>query len=83
MVQVPDATNVAVVPLTVQIPVVVEVNDTANPEEAVAERVRGVPTICVPGLLNVIVCGVRAALTVKLCETGGAAAYALLPACVA
>jgi hypothetical protein len=76
--------NAAVVPLTVQTPVVVEAKETVRPELAVAESVRGVPTVCVPGLLKAIVCDVRgAALTVKLCETGVAAAYVLLPAWVA
>jgi hypothetical protein len=74
MVQVPAAVNVAVVPLTVQIPAVVEAKDTARPELAVAESVRGVPTVCVPGLAKVMVCATGAALTVKLSETGVAAA---------
>ncbi len=46
MVQVPDAMNVAVVPETVQTPVVVEVKVTAKPELAVFESVSGVPTVC-------------------------------------
>ena len=73
--------KVAVVPLTVQMPVVVEANDTARPELAVAESVSGVPTVCVPGFANVMVCDLP--FTEKLCETGVAAAYVLLPACVA
>ena len=55
--QVPGATKVAVVPLTVQTPFVCEVNITVNPELAVADSVSGVPTVCVAGALNVIVCG--------------------------
>ena len=43
--QVPVVTNVAVVPATVQTPVVVEVNVTAMPEVAVAESVSGVQTV--------------------------------------
>ena len=70
MVQVPVVTNVAVVPATVQTPVVVEVNVTAMPEVAVAESVSGVPTVCAPGLAKVMVCAVSgAALTAKLCGT--------------
>ena len=79
---VPAATKVAVAPLTVQMLVVVEANETGRLELAEAVSVSGVPTICVPGLLNVIVCGVSgAAFTVKLRETGAAAAYVLFPAC--
>ncbi len=81
MVQVPADRNVAVEPLTVQTLVVVEANDTDNPELAVAESISGVPTLCAPGLLKVMVCAFP--FTVKLCETGVAAAKVLLPACVA
>ena len=67
MVQVPEVMNAAVVPLTVQMPVVCEVNATVRPELAVAVSVRGLPTVCAPGLLKVIVCGVRpAAFTVSV-----------------
>src|SRR5271157_1206333 len=83
IVQAPAAMNVAVVPLTVQMLVVVEAKATVGPELAVAESVSGFPTVCVPGLAKVMVCAIGAALTVKLCETGVAAAYVLLPACVA
>ena len=55
MVQEPAATNVAVVPLTVQTLAVVDAKDTIKPELAVADSARGVPTVCAPGLLNVIV----------------------------
>jgi hypothetical protein len=73
--QVPAMRNIAVVPLTVQTLVVVEVKLTGNPEVAVATSVSGVPTVCEPGLAKVIVCARRPdALTVKLCETGVAAA---------
>ena len=64
--------NVAVVPLTVHTLVVCEAKLTVNPELAVATSVSGVPTICVPGLLNVMVWDLP--VTVKLCETGVAAA---------
>ena len=64
---VPAAINVAVVPLTVQTPVVCEANATDSPELAVAVRVKGVPTVCVAGVLNVIVCDCSgAAFTVKV-----------------
>ncbi len=69
IVQVPAATKVAVVPLTVQTPVVVEAKETCSPEVAVAANESGVPTLCVPGLLNVIVCEVGPAeVTVRVAE---------------
>ncbi len=71
MVQVPVAMNVAVVPETVQTPVVVEVKVTAKPELAVAESVSGVPTVCEGMVANVMVCA--SLLTVKLRVIGGAA----------
>jgi hypothetical protein len=61
--------------------VVVEAKLTIRPELAAAERVSGVPTDCMPGLANVMVWAIRAALTVKLSETGVAAAYVLFPTC--
>ena len=64
-------------PLTVQTLVVCEAKLTGKPELAVAESVSGVPTVCVPGAVNVIVCG--SAFTVKLRETGVAAANVVLP----
>ena len=66
--QVPVATKEAVVPLTVQTLVVCEANVTFKPELAVADSVSGVPTVCVPGALNVIVCGfgVRVTLAVPV-----------------
>jgi len=44
--QLPAARNVAVVPDTVQMVGVVDAKLTARPELAVAESVRGVPTVC-------------------------------------
>lgn len=55
MVQVPAASMRAVVPLTLQMPVVLLVKETASPDEAVAERVNDVSKVRVPGLLNEIV----------------------------
>jgi hypothetical protein len=81
MVQVPEVTMVAVVPETVQTDEVIEAKLTVKPEVDEADSVSGVPTVCVPGLLKVMVCA--AAFTVKLCSTGVAAAYVELPACVA
>lgn len=78
---VPGVRNVAVVPLTVQTPVVCEANVTVKSEVAVAESVRGTPIVCVTGALNVIVCGSKS--TVKLSVTGAAGAQMLLPACEA
>ncbi len=72
MVHVPAPANVAVVPLTVQIPVVVDANETASPELAVAESAKGDPTVCVPGLAKAMVCVLP--FTVNVCETGVAAA---------
>ncbi len=79
--QVPDVTNEAVVPLTVQTLVVCETKLTGKPEVAVAVSVSGEPTVWVPGLLNVIVCIFP--FTKKLRETGVAAAYVLFPDCEA
>ena len=76
--------NVAVVPLTVHTLVVCEAKLTAKPEVAVADNARGVPTVCVAGALNVMDCGFKGiASTVKLRETGVAAAQVALPACEA
>ena len=72
MPQVPAATKVAVVPDTVQMLVVVEAKVTPNPELAVALSVSGVPTVCVAGAANVMVCA--CGLTVKLRGTEAAAA---------
>jgi hypothetical protein len=84
MVHMPAVTKVAAVPLTVQTLAVCDAKLTARPELAVAARARGVPTVCVPGVLNVIVCGCNAAaLTVKLREIDVAAAQVPLPLCVA
>jgi hypothetical protein len=73
--------KVTIVPLTVQTLFVCEVKLTAKPELAVADSVSSAPTVCVPGLLNVIVCGCKgAAFTVKLRETDAAADQEPLPA---
>ena len=67
--------------LTVQTLVVCEAKLTGKPELAVADSVSGVPTVCVAGVLNVIVCGCKdAASTVKVRESGAAAAQVPLPA---
>jgi hypothetical protein len=58
--QVPAVRNVIVVPLaTVQVPVVVEVNETSRPALLTAVREGVVPNILVPGLVNVIVWAAR------------------------
>jgi hypothetical protein len=54
---VPEIRKVTVDPDTVQTVVVLEEYTTARVEPAVAPRVNGVPTVCVPGFANVIVCG--------------------------
>jgi len=71
---VPALRNVAVVPLTVQTVAVVEAKLTVRPDVDVAESVCGVPTVCAPGVLKVMVCDSSAAFTVKLRDTGVAAA---------
>ena len=71
--QVPAATSVTVVPLTVQIGVVVEAKLTVKPELAVAESVtEPLPKTTEAGCVNVMVCA--ACVTSKLFETGAAAA---------
>ena len=59
--------NVAVVPLTVQTLVVEEAKLTVRPDVEVATSVSGVPTVCAPGLVKVIVCGVIGLLKVAVC----------------
>jgi hypothetical protein len=62
-VQVPAAINVAVVLETVQMLAVVDVKVTAKPELAVAESDNGIPTVCVPGFVKVMVCNTCATVT--------------------
>jgi hypothetical protein len=52
----PALKNVAFFPLTVQTLAVSEAKLTAKAELALADSVSGLPTVCVPGLSNVIVC---------------------------
>src|ERR1035441_6611165 len=61
MVQVPDATNIAVVPATVQMDCAVEAKLTGRLELAVAESDSGVPTVWAAIAGKLIVCD--AALT--------------------
>ena len=69
----PPATIVTVLPATVQTGVVVEAKLTASPELAVAPIVNGAtPRPTLLSAPKVIVCD--AELTVKLCDTGVAAA---------
>jgi hypothetical protein len=49
----------------------------------VALKVSGVPTVCVATLPKVMLCDFKPEFTVKLCETGVAGAYVLLPVCEA
>ena len=76
MVQVPAATSVSVLPLTVQTLGVVEAKLTGRPELALATSVGGATLmIWLPGELKVMVCGVNgAAETVKVRDTVAAAA---------
>ena len=64
--------NVAVVPETVHTLVVVDVKLIARPEVAVADSVRGVPTVCAAIVGKLIVCALP--FTAKLCGTMVAAA---------
>ena len=59
MVQLPAATKVRVIPLTVHTPVVEEVKVTTYPAPAdeLAASVGEVPKFCAPGLPKVMVCG--------------------------
>ncbi len=80
-IHVPAAIGVAVLPATVQMPVVEEAKLTVSPELAVALRLSGAPTVCAAMALNVIVW--PCAFTTKLCATAGAAAYVAFPGCEA
>ena len=60
---VPAATVVAVESVTVHTDGVSELNDTASPDEARADRTTGVPTVASGGCPNVIVGVVGAAAT--------------------
>jgi hypothetical protein len=56
IVQVPAVTNVSAPPdVTVQTPVVEDVNTGVRPDVAVAVSVGAVPKFCAPGVLKVIV----------------------------
>jgi hypothetical protein len=70
MVQVPAATSVTVLPLTVQIDVVVELNVTARPEVAVALTVPVPPTFTAGAVPKVMVW--LPLPTVMFCVTCGA-----------
>ena len=76
--QVPAASRVSVLPLTVQTPVVFEVNVTASVELAKALSADGVtPMVWLAGCVKVMVCTantIGAGATVKLRETPVAAA---------
>jgi hypothetical protein len=79
-VQVPAAASDKVVPLTVHTAGVVEANATVKPEVAVASSGAGaVPRTWLPGDAKVMVCGISAAATVKVCVTPCAAAKFWLP----
>ena len=80
MVQVPAATSVTVVPLTVHTAVVVDENVTASPDVVVALTVNAaVPYVLPPNAAKAIVCATFA--TMKLWSTLVAAAYVALPGC--
>ena len=70
--QLPAASKVRLLPLTVQTELVVEARVTASPDEALALKLAGVmPKVCAAISSKVIVCAVKAAATetVKLFVT--------------
>ncbi len=73
MVQVPAETRIAVVPETVQTPVVVDVKLTARPEDAVALRLVDPVESDVAGIVAKLMDWVSR-LTYEVCETDVAAA---------
>ena len=82
--QVPVATSVSVVPLTVHTEGVLEANCTVRPELALADSAAGeVPKVWPPGDAKLMVCATGAGATVKVRDWVGAAAYVLSPACAA
>lgn len=81
-VQVPAASKVSVLPVTVHTPDVLDEKVTGRPELAVAIKAAGaVPRVWLPGETNETVC--VPATTVKVFETAVAGKNALLPLCVA
>lgn len=79
MLHVPPVTSVAVLPETVQTVGVVEANETASPELAVAESVTVPPAVWVGIVANVIVCATPW-FTVIVCPAP-AMVYVALPVC--
>lgn len=75
-VQPPGATSVKAAPLTVQTPGVVDANETARPDVAVAVSAGGaVPKAWLPGDVKLMVCAISGvAATTKVFDTAGAAA---------
>ena len=74
--QLPSAAKVRVVPLTLHTALlsVATVKTTAPPPEAEALNVSGVPTVpVVGGEVQVMVCGVKPAVTAMVVDTGAAA----------
>ena len=76
MMQVPAATSVSVLPLTVQVLGVVEAKDTGRPDVAVAtSEGGGEPSVWLPGPAKLMDCGSSgAAATERTRDTVGAAA---------
>ena len=84
MVQVPGATVVTVKSAAVHTAVVLEVNDTASPDDADADRATDLPTAAGDGWAKSIVCDFfPAAFTLNECCTGRAGAQVSLPSWVA
>jgi hypothetical protein len=68
----PAVTKTILRPDVVQTPVVVEFNVTGSPELAVAPDAKGLALNgCVPGSLNVMVCGADAIVIVTFCVAFG------------
>ena len=80
---VPAAAVVTAEPDTVHTGGVSELNVTASPEVADADKVTGAPTLAAGGWLKAIVCGCFPAWTSNLRVTSGAGAKRALPPCEA
>ena len=81
--QVPILVKVTTFPEMLQVPFWTILKLTARPELAVALSVNLRPSIWAGMALKVMTCDLSVAVTVKLCVTGVAALYTLLPGCEA
>ena len=73
MLQVPTATSVSVLPLTVQTLGVVDAKLTAKPELAVATSAGGVvPSVWLPGEVKLMLCAAAPTLKLRVTAVAGA-----------